>query len=270
MPGAEEIARLVVNTCDAVVVPRFRRLAADEVAEKAPGDLVTVADRLAEEVLTDALARWFPDATIIGEEAVAADPSLLGRIDEGHVWLVDPVDGTGNFVAGDPEFGTLLTELVDGTPVRSWTWRAGVRQMLSAERGAGVRVDGALLHPPRPERNLLVGGVTGEYAHLRGPGLADPRPMTGSCTGDYPAIALGQRDYLIHNGRHPWDHWPGVLMLEELGGVVRFLDGTPYATASTSPGKLLAARSPQVWEVVAAAARGLTPAAPGRGTTTPR
>lgn len=260
MLASDEISRLLVNTCDEVVIPRFRRLGAEDVAEKSPGDLVTVADRLAEEVLTDALAAAFPAATIIGEEAVAADPSLLHRIDVGHVWLVDPVDGTGNFVAGRDEFGMLLTELVDGDPVRSWIWRAVVRQMLVAERGAGVRVDGGRLPPPTPARSLLVGGVTGEYAHLRGPGLAEPGPMTGSCTGDYPAIALGQRDYLIHNGRHPWDHWPGILVLEELGGVVRFLDGTPYVTDSTSPQKLLAARSPQVWDAVAAAARALPPA----------
>jgi fructose-1,6-bisphosphatase/inositol monophosphatase family enzyme len=263
VPRADEISRLMVNTCDEVVIPLFDRLRADQVAEKSPGDLVTVADQRAEVVLTDALRAWFPDATVIGEEAVAADPGLAARIDLGHVWLVDPVDGTGNFVAGIPEFGMLLAELVDGVPVRSWTWRAGVRRMLVAERGAGVRVDGEPLAPPRPGRDLLVGGVTREYAHLRGAGLAEPWPMTGSCTGDYPAIALGERDYLIHNGRHPWDHWPGVLMLEELGGVVRFLDGTPYATSSASPEKVLAARSPEVWDAVSRAAR-------AKGTTAPR
>ncbi|MDO5535645.1 MAG: inositol monophosphatase family protein, partial [Propionibacteriaceae bacterium] len=168
---------------------------------------------------------------------------------------VDPVDGTGNFVAGIPEFGILVAELMDGVPQRSWTWRAGVRQMLVAERGAGVRVDGVQLSAPEPQRDALVGGVTREYADVRGPGLAAPWPMTGSCTGDYPAIALGERDYLIHNGRHPWDHWPGVLMLQELGGVVAFLDGTLYATGSDSPEKVLAARSPAVWDAVASAAR---------------
>ena len=257
VPRSDEISRLVVNTCDEVVIPRFRRLGADDVAEKSPGDLVTIADRLAEEVLTDALASLSPDATIIGEEAVAADPALLHRIDSGHVWLVDPVDGTGNFVAGIDEFGMLLTELLDGVPVRSWIWRAGVRQLLVSQRGAGVRVGGERLAPPTPERDLLVGGVTGEYAHLRGPGLAEPWPMTGSCTGDYPARARGPRADQIHNGRNPWDPGPGGLMLEELGGVVKFLDGTPYATASTSPEKLLAARSPQVWDAVASAARAL-------------
>ena len=245
----------MVNTCDEVVIPLFNRLRADQVAEKSPGDLVTVADQRAEVVLTDALRAWFADATVIGEEAVAADPTLLDAIDHGHVWLVDPVDGTGNFVAGVPEFGMLLAELVDGRPVRSWIWRAGVRQMLHAERGAGAWVDGTRIAPPDPGRDLLVGGVTPEYAGLAGDGLAETWPMTGSCTGDYPAIALGERDYLIHNGRHPWDHWPGILLLEELGGTVAFLDGAPYATASDSPTKLCAARTPQVWDAVATAAR---------------
>ncbi|MDO5535644.1 MAG: inositol monophosphatase family protein, partial [Propionibacteriaceae bacterium] len=105
VPSSDEIARLLVNTCDEIVIPLFRRLDADQVREKSPGDLVTVADQRAEIALTTTLSQWFPDAAIIGEEAVAADPALLHRIDTGHVLLVDPVDGTGNFVAGIPEFG---------------------------------------------------------------------------------------------------------------------------------------------------------------------
>lgn len=250
------VSALIVDVVDRVVLPRFRRLAADDVAEKTPGDLVTVADREAEVELAAALGAADPGAVVIGEEAVAADPTLRGRIDTGRVWLVDPVDGTGNFVAGNPDFGCMVVEMDAGTPVRSWIYQAPRRRMLQAVRGGGVRVNGVPLAAPQGRRPLLVGGVTPEYAGLRGPALAEPWPMTGSCTADYPAIALGERDYLIHNGKYPWDHWPGILLLSELGGKVAFLDGEPFASDSPNPHKILAAASPEIWDAVASAAVG--------------
>jgi len=251
----ERVCDLIVTVADRVVVPRFGRLARDEVAEKSPGDLVTVADAEAEAELAAALRAADPGALVIGEEAVAADPALAELIDAGErVWLVDPVDGTGNFVAGNPDFGCLVAELRRGVPVRVWIWQAVRRRMLQATRGEGVRVDGRPLARPHPRRPELVGGVTPEYAGLRGPGLAAPWPMTGSCTADYPLIALGERDYLIHNGKHPWDHWPGILLLAELGGRVAFADGEPFSSTSQNPHKIVAARSPEVWDAVAAAA----------------
>ena len=252
------VSELIVDVADRVVLPRFRSLAPEEVAEKGPGDLVTVADTEAEAVIAAALRAADPGALVIGEEAVAADPALRALIDDAeHVWLVDPVDGTGNFVAGNPDFGCLVVELRAGTPVRSWIWQSVRRRMFQATRGRGVRLDGRRLPAPRPGRNRLGGGVTGEYAGLRGARLAEPWPMTGSCTADYPLIALGERDYLIHNGSYPWDHWPGILLLTELGGRVAFLDGEPFTSTSTNPGRILAARSPEVWDDVAAAAREL-------------
>lgn len=250
------VSRLIVDVSDRVVWPRFRRLAPGQVREKSPGDLVTIADTEAEAELSAALRAHDPGSLVIGEEAVAADPGLRRRIDgAGRVWLVDPVDGTGNFVAGNPDFGCLIVELHAGTPTRSWIWQAGQRRMVQATRGAGVRVDGRVLGRPHPRRPELVGGVTGEYAGLRGEGIAAPWPMTGSCTADYPLIALGERDYLIHNGAYPWDHWPGILLLDELGGKVAFCDGEPFSSTSTNPHKIVAARTPEIWDAVARAAR---------------
>jgi fructose-1,6-bisphosphatase/inositol monophosphatase family enzyme len=254
----ERVSQLIVDVADRVVMPRFRRLAPGEVAEKSPGDLVTIADAQAELEIAAALRAGDPGALVIGEEAVAADPSLRTLIDGGErVWLVDPVDGTGNFVAGNPDFGCMVVELRFGTPVRSWIWQAVRRRMFQAARGGGVHLDGLKLPRPRSRRSRLVGGVTAEYAELSGAGLAEPLPMTGSCTVDYPLIALDERDYLIHNGTYPWDHWPGILLLSELGGPVAFLDGEPFTSSSPNPHKILAARSPEVWDTVAAAVRDL-------------
>jgi len=175
------VSQLIVDIADRVVVPRFRRRAPGEVAEKSPGDLVTIADAQAEIEIAAALRAGDPGALVIGEESVAADPSLRPLIDDAaRVWLVGPVDGTGNFVAGNPDFGCMVVELRSGTPVRSWIWQAVRRRMFQAARGGGVRLDERRLPRPRSRRSRLVGGVAAEYAELRGAGLADPLPMTGS------------------------------------------------------------------------------------------
>lgn len=264
----DAVSGLIVAVSDQVIWPRFGRLLASDVEEKAPGDPVTVADREAEVLLSQAILDADPDALVIGEEAVAADPSLLARLDAApHVWLIDPVDGTANFASGNRDFGTMVVELRGGRPERSWIWQAGSRRLFVSLVGEGVFVTGAqstatdrdesdrsalsVLQSRITDRAPWVGGVTPEYADLAAPGLAQPWPMTGSCTADYPAMALGERDYLVHNGRHPWDHYPGICLLTELGGKVAFADGEPYRTNSDNPWRLIAARTPDIWQAVA-------------------
>ena len=105
----------VRDTVAAEILPRWRRLAQHDIAEKTgPGDLVTVADKEAERRLTEVLTALLPGSVVVGEEAVHADPGVLGRIGGAEpVWIVDPVDGTANFVAGKEEFATLVA-LADG------------------------------------------------------------------------------------------------------------------------------------------------------------
>lgn len=254
--GSDEVAALIVRVADEVIVPRFDRLADGEVAEKSPGDYVTVADREAEEILGGWLRAADPGASVWGEEQIAAEPGLLAGIDAAErAWLVDPLDGTGNFVKGVPDFGVLVVELRRGVPIRSWIWQAMRRHLFFAEAGAGAYRDGVRLGAPAGpgHGSGLVGGVTPEFLGVAGPGLAPAVPFTGSCTADYPLIATGGRDYLIHNGKHAWDHYPGILLLGELGGRVAFMDSEPFAADSSNEHKIVAARTPEVWQQVASA-----------------
>ncbi|WP_275693324.1 inositol monophosphatase family protein [Nocardioides sp. TF02-7] len=89
--------------------PRFRSLQTDQVSEKNPGDLVTVADHESEQLLTEALTAAYPDAVVLGEEAHAEDPGLLDRFNTAdHGFTVDPVDGTKNFVNGSPDHAVMI------------------------------------------------------------------------------------------------------------------------------------------------------------------
>src|SRR3978361_1305555 len=143
-PGAgqlstEAVLELMQSVAAEVITPRFRRLSDAQIDEKRPGDLVTVADREAEELLTRAILDAYPDAVVLGEEAFAEDPDLLPRFRAAdHGFTVDPVDGTKNFVNGSPDHAVMIAEVVDGVTVRGWIWQPEHETAWVAEHGGGV------------------------------------------------------------------------------------------------------------------------------------
>ena len=108
----DDILELMVEVADRVIRPRFRALSGNDIDEKSPGDYVTVADRESEKLLTAALLARNPGCLVVGEEASYADPSIregLGVAD--LAYTVDPVDGTGNFVKGSPDYAVMIAEI---------------------------------------------------------------------------------------------------------------------------------------------------------------
>src|SRR3546814_13501533 len=94
------------------IVPRFARLGRSDVGAKTPGDLVTVADLASWTRFCGTLPKMLGGSRVLGEEAVANNPGLLSMLDEGQpVWVVDPLDGTGNFSAGLPIFTVIVAQI---------------------------------------------------------------------------------------------------------------------------------------------------------------
>jgi len=96
----EPVSALLREVADTTVLPKFSNLDRDEVEEKSPGEIVTAVDREAEELLSTRLLSLLPGSRVVGEEATAKTPGLLDGLDQGLVWLVDPIDGTANYAAG--------------------------------------------------------------------------------------------------------------------------------------------------------------------------
>ncbi len=126
-------------------MPRFRRLAAGAVRSKTgPLDLVTDADEAAERVIAAGLAARFPGCLVVGEEAAAADPGLLGRlVDADLAFVVDPVDGTANFAAGLPLFGCMAAAVLRGEVVAGW-----IHDPLGDDTAVALRGEGAWIEAP--------------------------------------------------------------------------------------------------------------------------
>lgn len=233
-----------------VITPRFRALAHHEVIEKRPGELVTVADREAEDLIAARLLAAYPDALVVGEEATLHDHGLLRRLpDAPHAFLVDPVDGTKNFVHHSPDHAVMVSELIDGEVTRAWIWQPEYERSYVAERGAGVRRNGEPLTRPAPDPTRLeVAASRARHLGLRGP--VTVVQTAWSCAIDYPKLVEGRIDGLMYGRGKPWDHAPGLLMVQEVGGVVRLAGGEPYRPDRVPPANIVVAASSPAWDVM--------------------
>jgi fructose-1,6-bisphosphatase/inositol monophosphatase family enzyme len=247
----DKVLALLQEVAEEVIDPRFRHLSDDQIAEKNPGDLVTVADREAEARITAALQSWYPDALVLGEEATATDDSLFERFSAAdHAFTVDPVDGTKNFVKGSPDHAVMASEVRGGDVVRAWIWQPQHRTAYVAERGAGAYHDGERL--VRPPVGAELRGVTARRRWIgRAIGTLRALELTWVCCGvDYPKLAEGEADYAIYRKGKPWDHAPGSLLLAEAGAFVGTFDGQPYQPQGGIPSGLVAAADRATYELV--------------------
>lgn len=137
---AQRIDAILAQVAAAEIMPRFQRLAAHQVKQKSSSfDLVTEADEAAERVISDHLRAAFPGCTIIGEEATAKDPALLEGIAAAELaFIVDPIDGTRNFVAGLPLFGVMIAATVRGEVVFGAIHEPVCQDTAFALRGEGA------------------------------------------------------------------------------------------------------------------------------------
>jgi fructose-1,6-bisphosphatase/inositol monophosphatase family enzyme len=167
----------------------------------------------------------------VGEEAVSANPALLGLLGEpGYHWVIDPIDGTASFAAGCALFACMVALVKDGDAVAGWILDPPTGRLFLAETGSG-----AVLREPDGERIRLRTANPPSLAHIAGVAnfrmkdrdlaarLAYRLDRTAGvlnmrCSGqEYPAMALGQIHYGLYGRGIPWDHAPGALILTEAG-----------------------------------------------------
>ncbi len=242
---------MVRDVAAQVHVPAFGQGMAGE--EKSPGEFVSRVDRVAERLLTDGLAELTPGLPVVGEEAVSADPSLLGALHgDRPVWVVDPLDGTTQFLAGSPDHAIMLALVDRGRTVAAVVHQPQHGRTYTAELGSGTWRDGVRLRraPAEPgDLAALRGAVLRRFLPPDARGaveanedrFGDLAPRT-TCAGvEYPRIVEGRADFLVFWRTLPWDHAPGALLLAEAGGVTLRPDGSTYRPDDDRSGLLAAA-----------------------------
>ncbi|MFC1434580.1 inositol monophosphatase [Streptacidiphilus sp. N1-3] len=255
----EAVTAVLREAAETAILPRYRALADGDVTEKSPGEVVTVADREAEALITRRL-RALLDVPVIGEEAAAENPALLAALPKArYAWLVDPLDGTANFVAGRPSYAVMAALVRQGETVAAWIVHPATGVGYTAEKGSGAWRDGVRLRrgPASADPAALRGAAFTRFlpdaarAHVEAARsrFADAGLGTKAAGVDYPQLAEGKLDFSLYQRTLPWDHAPGTLLLAEAGGTAARHDGTPYRPADDRLG-LLAAADPRCWQTV--------------------
>ena len=210
----------IIGEAAALALSRQQAIAQLRIAAKGHLDFVTDADRAVEEMIAARVARLFPEDGFLGEEG----RRLSGR--SGRTWIVDPIDGTHNFIRGSMSWAVSVGIASDAA-VGAAVFAPAMRTLLVAEAGKGVWHNGERLPDRRKPEQFSVAytGVSTwmstNHDHwltefVRGElGLADRR--TGSAVTSLIAVILGEADLYIGFGEHIWDVAGGAIIAGEAG-----------------------------------------------------
>jgi len=222
----------IINVMVQAAMKAGRSLARDfgevqnlQVSLKGPGDYVSQADRRAEEIIHTELSRARPGYSFLMEERGVVDGD-----DPQHRWLVDPLDGTTNFLHGIPIFSVSIALERQGTLVAGVIFNPAMDELYTAERGGGAFLNDRRMRVAA--RRELSDSVVGTgIPHLgrghHGRALLDLRNVMGEVAGirrlgsaalDLAYVAAGRMDGFWEDALSPWDMAAGILMVREAGG----------------------------------------------------
>jgi myo-inositol-1(or 4)-monophosphatase len=216
-----------------------------QISEKGPGDFVSHADLRAERTLRAELSRTRPDYGFLGEEGGES------RGDGRNRWIVDPLDGTTNFLHGVPHFAVSIGLEREGEIIAGVVYQPISDELFWAEKGNGAFIDTPNARSRRlrvsgrkdPARALVATGIphigkedhAAYYAKLaavseRTAGIR----RWGAASLDLAFVAAGRYDAFFEFGLQPWDVAAGMLLVREAGGVVNDVTGKAYELGAPS------------------------------------
>ena len=245
-----------------LIVRSIPKLDAIKVDSKGRNDFVTDIDRLAEADIIATVRRSYPDHAFLGEES--------GRSGSGETtWIIDPLDGTTNFLHGFPQFAVSIGVEQKGRLQHGVVYDPMRQELFTASRGEGAQLDGRKIRVST--QRSLEGALLGTGIPFRGQEtwiddyLAMLKVLMGTAAGirrpgaaslDLAYVAAGRLDGFWEFGLSPWDTAAGTLLIHEAGGRVGTPTGADYVL-----GRNLVAGNPKVYEGLLAAIGPLTPAA---------
>ena len=230
LPPLLNIAIRAARKAGDVIARNIDRRDVLAVSEKSPYDFVTEVDRTAEQRIIDTVRRSYPDHAFLAEESGAH-----GRGD--FEWIIDPLDGTTNFVHGFPHVAVSIAVRRRGRLEHAVVFDPLRQELFTASRGAGARLDdrrirvaaksgldGALLGTGLPPGEI--GRLESHLATLGTLSMAPAQIRRGGAAAlDLAYVAAGRLDGFWETGLAPWDIAAGVLLVQEAGGIVADPEG---------------------------------------------
>ncbi|MEH6556492.1 MAG: inositol monophosphatase family protein [Oceanicoccus sp.] len=200
-----------------------------EVIEKSPNDFVTEIDQAAEKEVIYHISKAHPDHSFLGEEG-----GLQGNIDSDYQWIIDPIDGTTNFVRGIPHFAISIACLHKGQLLHGVVLDPIRREEFTASRGKGAQLNGRRMRVS--SRKSLDGSLIGTGIPFKSRSEAHIPAYTrsleavakqtagirraGAASLDLAYVAAGRMDAFWEIGLSQWDIAAGVLLIRESGGLI--------------------------------------------------
>ncbi len=220
--------------------PRVRTI---EWKTKRPADFVSEVDLAAEAAVLGVVHRLAPHASVLAEESAAqgaATPTPAGT-----VFVVDPLDGTTNFLHGYPEYAVSVGVVVEGTPVAGVVIDVALSETFTAFAGGGAFANGGPIHVSaidEPGRALIGTGFPFTRMEDVDPYVAQLAQVMRGAAGvrragaaalDLASVAAGRFEAFWETVLSPWDIAAGIVLIREAGGIVTDLNGIPCPVART-------------------------------------
>lgn len=224
------IAVRAARAAGSIIARNAGRLDRVQVERKGDNDFVSEVDRLAEQEVVGTLKKAYPDHVVVGEESG-------GDIRGDYVWVVDPLDGTTNFLHGFPHFSVSIALLHRGNVEVGVVYDPSRDELFTAKRGGGATLDGRRIRMA-PRRGLAEAVIATGFPYTTPENLAPQMAMvadvlrragdirrTGSAALDLAWLACNRLDGFWELGLNQWDIAAGTLLVREAGGIVGDLDG---------------------------------------------
>jgi myo-inositol-1(or 4)-monophosphatase len=244
------IAIKAARAAGTLIARSMDRMDRIEITSKgAANDFVTNIDRAAEAEIIHIIKKAYPDHGILGEESGAEEGTNINNV----VWIIDPIDGTLNFIHGFPQFCVSIGVQIKGIMEHGVVFDPTRNELFTATRGSGAQLDGRRIRVSECAQisTALIGTgfaykrtdepIETCLERLRGmlSSCADIR-RAGSAALDLCYVAAGRLDGFYENGLSPWDVAAGALLVREAGGFVgdfsgsdKFLDSGNIVAATT-------------------------------------
>jgi myo-inositol-1(or 4)-monophosphatase len=219
------------------------------VREKGPSDLVTQADLASQEAVHRVVAEAYPQHLFVSEEG-----DTTPQLDAEHCWIVDPLDGTTNYVHQLPHYAVSVALVERGRPTVGVVYDPVHDECFSASRGHGAKLNGQPIRASRVRllADALVAASFAAKVEMDSPevkqflsALIECQAVrrTGSAALNLCYLAAGRFDVFWALSTKAWDVAAGALLVEEAGGCVSCHDGTPFELSKPHP---LAAATPEL------------------------
>ncbi|NQY89180.1 MAG: inositol-1-monophosphatase [Colwellia sp.] len=233
------IAVRAARNAGKVIIRSFEQLDKVEIESKGSNDFVTSVDTAAEQVIIETIRKSYPEHTIIGEES-----GVLTGSDDDYQWIIDPLDGTTNFIKGIPHFAVSIALKVKGKLDQAVIFDPIRGELFTASRGKGAQLNSMRIrvkaHKNLSPTILATGFPFKHKQHTKAymamftslfEKTSDMR-RAGSAALDLAYVASGRVDGFFEIGLKPWDTAAGELLVIEAGGLVTDFTGGHNHTKS--------------------------------------